>query len=246
MAHNPKILSRKKVARVAGLLYLVVVLTGIFSLAYVPSTLIVRDNASATVHNIITHEIVFRFGIVSGLTCYTFFLVLPLALYKLLSPVDEIYAKLMVALATVSVPISFINILNKFAVLSLISGSRYLNVFPNNQLQAQVMFYLNQYDYGILIVQIFWGLWLFPFGYLVVKSGFLPKVLGILLMLGCVGYLTNFLGHSLFPTYSETGISSFVRLPASLGEIGTCLWLLLMGAKEESAVENPAAVAHDR
>lgn len=225
--------SNKKTARIAGLVYLMVVLNGIFSLAYVPSKLIVWDDASVTVHNIVASETLFRLGIVSGILCYTFFLVLPIVLYTLLKPVNEIYARWMVVFAVVSVPISFINILNKLAVLSLISGANHLNVLKNVQLQDQVLFYLNLYTQGNLIVQIFWGLWLFPFGYLVVKSGFLPKILGFLLMAGCFGYLINFFGSFLVPGYNEADISSFIRLPASLGEIGTCLWLLIMGAKEK-------------
>ncbi len=96
------------------------------------------------------------------------------------------------------------------------------------------MLYLDQYGNGMRIVHIFSGLWLFPFGYLVFKSGFLPKILGVLLMLGCFGYLINFVGHTLILTYSKIGISTYIGLPASLGEIGTCLWLLIMGAKIKS------------
>lgn len=121
-----------------------------------------------------------------------FLLLLPIALYKLLKPVNEFYAKLMVLLAITSVPISFINIQNKFAVLSIIDVEKF-KAFTNEQLQSQVMFYLKQYDNGILMVSVFWGLWLFPFGYLVYKSGFLPKILGVFLMVGCFGYLINFL-----------------------------------------------------
>ena len=87
------------------------------------------------------------------------------------------------------------------------SSSGYLKVFSNEQLQAQVLFYLNQYDNGILILLIFWGLWLFPFGYLVFKSEFLPKFLGVLLMLGCFGYLINLFGNTLIPNYPEIGHS---------------------------------------
>lgn len=227
--------SNKKTARIAGLLYLVVVLTGIFSLQYVPGKLIVWDNAAQTFNNIVASQTLFRFGIVSGLVCYTFFLLLPLTLHKLLKQVNEFYAKLMTVLAFVSVPIAFISIQHKLSVLSLISGESYLSVFTNDQLQAQVMFELNQYDNGMLIGQIFWGLWLFPFGYLVYRSGFLPKILGVLLMMGCFGYLINFLGHSLVPDYSAIGIAPWVQLPASLGEIGTCLWLLIMGAKNNNS-----------
>lgn len=227
--------TNKRTARLAGLLYLVVVLTGIFSLAYVPSKLIVLDDPAATFHNIASSELLFRLSIVSGLICYTFFLFLPVVLYKLLKPVNENYAKLMVLLAVVSVPISFINIQNKYTVLSLINSATHSNTFTTSQLQDQVLFYLNQYNNGILIVSIFWGLWLFPFGYLVFKSGFLPKIFGILLMLGCLGYLINFLGKSLVTNYSEMGISSYISLPASIGEIGICLWLLIVGVKNKSS-----------
>ncbi|MDZ4810885.1 MAG: DUF4386 domain-containing protein, partial [Bacteroidota bacterium] len=91
-----------------------------------------------------------------------------------------------------------------------------------------------QYNNGISLVSVFWGLWLLPFGYLIYKSGLLPKILGILLMLGCFGYLINFTGNMLIKNYTELGISKIVSLPASIGEIGTCLWLLIMGAKNKT------------
>jgi hypothetical protein len=105
------------------------------------------------------------------------------------------------------------------------------------------MFYLDSYNNGIEISQIFWGLWLFPFGYLVYKSGFLPKNLSILLVAGCFGYLIAFFGGFLFPNFHKTTFSTIVGLPASIGEIGVCLWLLIMGTntlnlrrKEDSTV----------
>lgn len=221
----------KFTARMAGAFYLVVVLTGIFSLAYVPSKLILWDNQSKTFQNIVFSEMLFRLGIVSSIICYTFFLFLPILLYKLLRQVNEKYAKLMVLLAIISVPISFMNIENKFTVLSLIHDPAYMNVFSVETLQAQVIFYLHQYDNGILVASIFWGLWLFPFGYLIFKSGFFPKIFGVLLMLGCIGYLINFMGNTMISNYSNLRISSYIRLPASIGEIGTCLWLLIIGVK---------------
>ncbi len=223
--------NNKKIARLAGLFYLIVVITGIFSLAYVPSKLIVWDNAALTLTNIKNSEMLFRLSIIGGVLCYLAFLALPLVLFRLLKHVNLLYAKIMVILVLISIPISFINLFNKLAILSLISGANYLTVFSDAELQTQVMLSLNQYDNGILILQIFWGLWLFPFGYLVYKSGILPKVLGIFLMIGCFSYLINFIGFFLFPNYADLGISTYVRLPASIGEIGTCLWLLIMGAK---------------
>lgn len=224
--------SNKKSARIAGLIYLVVVLTGIFSLGYVPSKLIVSGDAAKTFQNIAASESLFRLSIVAGMICYVAFLLLPLGLYRLLNQFGESYAKLMVLLAVVSVPISFINLQNKFAVLTLLGKEKYLNVFDQNQLQSQVMICLDNYGNGILIATVFWGLWLFPFGCLVYKSGILPRIFGILLILGCFGYVFNFIGETAIPNYGELVISRYITLPATLGEIGICLWLLIFGAKD--------------
>lgn len=226
---------KNKTSRIAGLIYLVVVLTGIFSLMYVPSRLINYNNASLTFQNITNYEMLFTLGIVSGLVCYIFFLFLPLILYKLFKEVNGNMAKIMVLLAVISVPMYFINVQNEFTTLSLIKTPNYLKVFSTEQIQSQVLFYIDQYDDGMRLIHIFSGLWLFPFGYLVFNSNFLPKILGVLLMLGCFGYLMNFFGHSLIPNYTELGISSYISLPASIGEICTCLWLLVVGAKEKLA-----------
>lgn len=228
--------SNKTTARIAGLCYLGVVLTGIYSLMIVPSKLIVEDNALLTYQNIIAAEPVFRLWIVMGLLCYTFFLFLPLVLYKLLKRVQEDQAKWMVLLAIMSVPLFFMNTQNLFNILSLVSGSKTHFGFSSEQIQFQVMLYLEQYKNGMRIVHIFSGLWLFPFGYLVFRSGFLPKILGVLLMLGCLGYLLNFLGNTLVADYAKMGISSYISLPASIGEIGICLWLLIMGVKNKKTV----------
>ena len=228
--------SNKKLARIAGLLYLGVVITGIFTLMYVPNKLIVSDNSLLTYKNIISNEQLFRIGIIGGLLCYTFFLFLPIVLYKLFKPVNEYYAKIMVLLAILSVPIFFLNVQNEFTVLSLIKDTNIRFGLSAEQLQSQVILHLTQYDNGMRVIHIFSGLWLFPFGYLVFKSGFLPKILGVLLMLGCFGYLINFVGNTLISNYSKIGISSYISLPASIGEIGTCLWLLIMGAKDKKTI----------
>ncbi|MBA3705207.1 MAG: DUF4386 domain-containing protein [Bacteroidetes bacterium] len=231
-------IEKNKISRIAGFLYLGVVLTGIFSLIYVPSKLIVSENASLTFNNLASSELLFRFGIVSGLLCYIFFLFLSIVLYKLLRQVHENIAKLMVLLAIISVPMFFINVQNEFTMLSLIKNSNHLKVFSTEQIQSQVLFYLDRYNDGMRLIHIFSGLWLFPFGYLVFKSSFLPKILGLLLMLGCFGYLINFFGHTLIANYSELGIASYISLPASLGEIGTCLWLLIIGVKEKKLLKD--------
>ena len=220
--------NNKKTARWAGLLYLIVVLTGIFSLMYVPSTIIVWDNPLSTYTNIQNFNSLFRWGIVAEILCFTAFLLLPLVLYKLLVEVSRNYAVAMVALAVPSVPILFSNLLNKFAILELLeNGNPVASELPN-----EIMFYLHQFNDGNLIGQNFWALWLFPLGWLIYRSGILPKILGVFLMVGSVGYYLDFLGRILFPDYGQFGISDYMTLPASIGEIGTCLWLLIMGAKE--------------
>ena len=224
---------KNKTSRIAGIIYLGVVLTGLFSLLYVPSKLINYENAALTFENITNSETLFRLGIASGLLCYTFFIFLPLVLYKLFKDTNENMAKLMVLLALISVPMYFINVQNELSALSIINNPNYLKGFTQEQIQSQVLFYIVQYDNGMRLIHVFSGLWLFPFGYLVYKSDFLPKFFGILLMLGCIGYLINFFGRLLIHDYSELGVSSYISLPASIGEIGICLWLLIIGAKEK-------------
>lgn len=226
--------SNKRSARAAGLIYLGVVITGIISLMYIPSKLLVPGTPAATVEHIGASHTLLRYWIVSGLVCYTLFLFLPLALYQLLSPVNKNYARLMVLLGVMSVPVYFINVQNLLSVLSLVNGAGNRYGLPAEQMQAQVMLYLDQYNNGMRIVHIFSGLWLFPFGWLVYRCGFLHKMLGVLLMAGCFGYLINFVGNILVPGYPAMGISSYISLPASMGEIGTCLWLLVVGIRKKA------------
>lgn len=227
--------TNSKTARLAGFFYLMVIVTGFFSLMYVPSKLIVWENPALTFHNISSETQLFRLGIASSIICYIAFTLLPLALYQFLKNVDETCAKLMVILALISIPISFINLQSKFSVLTIVEGAGYLKVFDTKQLQAQVMMLLKNYNNGLLIAQVFWGLWLFPFGYLVYKSNFLPKVLGVFLMLGFVGYVLNVLGRTVISDFSEYALSGYITLPATIGEIGICLWLLIFGVRNKQS-----------
>ncbi len=224
--------SRNKTARIAGLLYLILIIGGVISLAYIPSQLIDHESASKTLENITNSEWLFRLGIIAGIITFLIYILLPLALYKLLHKVNKIYASLMVIFTLVSVPIFFVNILNKFSVLTLINKATYLQQMGETQLETQVMLHIDNYNNGLQISQIFWGLWLFPFGYLVYKSGFLPKLLGILLMTGCFGYLITFFGGFLYPDFNKTIVSDIVGYPAPIGEISICLWLLIMGTNK--------------
>ncbi|MGI9552554.1 MAG: DUF4386 domain-containing protein [Aurantibacter sp.] len=221
----------RKSARIAGIFYLILIVSGIFSLMYVPSQLIEWEDASKTVNNITRSQLLWKLGIISNLICFTCFILLPLALYRLLKPVNKTHAALMVILAITSVPISYLNIANHIDVLSLINNAEYLEFFTVDQLNIEVMSLLESYNNGNMVAHIFWGLWLFPFGYLVYKSGFLPKFLGIMLMLGCFGYLIDFIGYFLFEGYGKTLFATIVGIPSSIGELGICLWLLIVGIK---------------
>lgn len=225
--------SNKKIARFAGLLYFIMAIIGAFSLLYVPSKLIVPGDATATANNIATSESLFRLGAASGLIYPVIFLVLVLTLYKLFTGVNQTYASLMMVLVVAAVPIGFLNVLNQFAVLQLLGDADYMTVFEPDQLNAAVMFFLDLHSQGIITVEIFWGLWLLPLGLLVLKSGFVPKILGVLLIIACVGYLVDFLTRLLFPDYVAT-ISPIVGA-SKFGELAIILWLLIKGVKEPQA-----------
>lgn len=224
--------ARNKTARIAGLTYLLLILSGMLSLVYIPSQLIVRESAAQTFANITSSEFLFRLGIVSSIITFLIFMVLPLTLHKLLHEVNATHAKLMVIFALVSIPISFANILNEFTVLTLITKPEFLQQMSKDELQTLVMLQLEKYRNGVNVSQIFWGLWLLPFGYLVYKSDFLPKLFGVFLMLGCFGYLITFFGGFLYPNFHQTPFANIVGFPAPIGEIGICLWLLIMGTNK--------------
>lgn len=222
--------STERTARVAGLLYLLTAITGAFSIMYIPSAFIVPGDATATASKIVASELLYRIGVVSDLVAQIIFVLLVLALYQLLKVVDKRYALLMVALALVSVPMSFLNMLNQIAPLILLSGADFLSVFDKSQLDALAMMFLRLRSHGIVTIEAFWGLWLFPFGLLVIKSGFFPRILGVLLMLACFAYLTSSLTSLLLPR-SGHFVSQLMLVPAAVGELSIILWLLIKGAK---------------
>ncbi|WP_458071664.1 DUF4386 domain-containing protein [Rhodanobacter sp. BL-MT-08] len=228
--------SDKRIARTAGLLYLVVVIAGIFSLVYVPSQIDTHTDPLATAAHITASASLFRWGALSELIMVLAFLLLPLALYRLLHRVNRNLAGLMVLLVTVSVPISIINVMHKLDILSLLGGGALSQMFTNVQLSEAVMMHLLAYRNGMLASEIFSGLWLLPFGYLVLKSRFLPRTLGTLLMLGGFGYLIDFCASLVLPGYGKTALPDFILLPASVGEIGICLWLIIVGTRQGQAV----------
>ncbi len=215
-------------ARVAGFLYLLMLPFGIFIAFYIPSTLLVPGEATATANNIIASEGLFRLSIVSALLIQIINTLLVLVLYKLLKPVNKNLALLMVILILLGVPIAMLSQLNQYAALLLLSGADYMTVYTADQLHAQVMFFLDLYADGISIAGIFWSLWLFPMGYLVFKSGFIPKILGVLLIIGGLGYLIEAVMF-FFPPNFDVIITQFTWF----GEILFPLWLVIKGVDVE-------------
>ncbi len=227
-----------KAARVAGWLYLSGILTAPFSLIYVPNTLIVRGNAAATASKVLAHEMMFRLGIVAELIGAVTFILVVMALYRLLSGVNKMQASLMAVLALVSVAVSFVNVLNNIAALTLFRGADFLTVFQKPQRDAFAMLFLRLHGQGIVINEIFWGLWLLPFGLLVMRSRFLPRILGVLLIVNCIAYVVISLTTLLFPAYAS--VVNRAALPAEFGELWIMLWLVIKGAKVEPS---PATAA---
>jgi hypothetical protein len=216
-----------KNARIAGFLYLI---PWFFTFASVifRQSLIVPGDVATTADNIMASEPFFRLSVVSDLIVQTVFIFLVLLLYKLLKPVNKNQAVLMVILFLVSVPITMLNELNQLAVPLLLSGADYLTLFTAAQLQTLVPLFRDLHDYGIHIAYIFWGLWLFPLGYLVYKSSFLPRILGVLLMISCFGYLIDFFTFFIFPDFDVA-----VNLLTGWAELFLCLWLLIKGVNVE-------------
>jgi hypothetical protein len=218
--------------RIAGFLYLLLVVAAPLRLIYIPSKLFVRGNAAATAHNIAAHELLFRLGIVTDVFCGTILIFLVLALYRLLKGVDQNHAVLMVILGGVMpATIDFLNVLNDAAALMLVRGADFLYAFEKPQRDALAMLFLRLHHHEVVAAEILWGLWLFPLAILVYKSRFLPRFLGVWLTINGFAYLAMSLTGLLLPQYEDR--VSNITFPAQLGEVAFMLWLVIKGAKPQ-------------
>lgn len=221
-------------ARRAAAVYLLLGLTAPFSLLYIPRAFRMGGgDAAAAAGAIRASEMLFRAGIVAELASATIMIFLVMTLYRIFHRVDRMQAALLVILgAVVSAPVSFANVLNELAALMLVRGQGgYLAAFTPQQLEAMALFFLGLHGKGLMVVQIFWGLWLFPFGVLVMRSGFIPRLLGILLIVNGAAYLVVSLTAFLAPAYTSL-VSRWALIPET-GELWIMLWLLIKGAKVE-------------
>ncbi|MFY9675076.1 MAG: DUF4386 domain-containing protein [Terriglobales bacterium] len=215
--------------RFAGLLYLVTSMVGFFAMGYVPGKVIVHGNAAATIDNILAQERLFRFGVAAQLVGMAGFIFVAVALYDLLKGVNQRQAGLMVLLIVVSVPIAFLNEVNSVAALFLARGADFLAVIEKPQREALAMLFLKLHGQGIVVCEVFWGLWLFPLARLVYRSRFLPRFLGVWLGLAGFGWVILCITCVLAPQYQDK-VNSYCQ-PAFFGEIAFMLWLSIMGAR---------------
>jgi len=222
----------KNAGRSAGLLYAIASIFGVFALLYVPSKLMVHGDAATTARNIAASETLFRLGIAGNLIGQALFVFVALALYDLLKPINQRQALAMLTLILVSIPIAFLNELNAIAALILVRGGDFLARVDQPQREALAMMFLRLHGHGFDIAGIFWGLWLFPLGLLVYRSGFLPRILGVGLMVNCFAYPINSFTALVVPQ-CEAMVSRWTS-PLQFCELAFMLWLLVMGAGPKS------------
>ena len=223
--------SIKKQARIAGLLYLLASIPAPFAWVYVPSKLIVTGDATATANHIRASETLLRLGIGSELTGLIIFIFVVLALYRLFKPVSEKHALAMATLLLISLPISLVGVVNEIGALIVVSGANFLSAFDQRQLDTLAYLFFRLHGQGITVAEIFWGLWLFPFGILVIRSGFIPRFLGYLLFIAGVGYVAESFISLILPSYRQL-VSQFAML-LTAAELPIIFWLLIWGAKDQ-------------
>jgi hypothetical protein len=223
-------LSQRKIARTAGVLYLIYIV--IFaSSSFVQSRPIVSGDAAVTARNIMASELLFRVGFMSEVVATLFFLLTAWALYVLLKPVGKNLALLFLLLNAAGVAIECASALIHFAAVPILGGADYLRVFQADQVHALALLFLNVSGTGNTVTTLFYGAWLFPLGYLVFKSDFLPRFLGILLVLDGVCLSICFFQLCLLPGYEKW---TYPLYPVMfIAEFGLALWLLIKGVKGE-------------
>ncbi len=227
--------SPRSTARIAGFLYFMYIAASV--VADLLGHFAFGDSA-AIISTIAAHPALFRAGLVIGLLSSAFFLLAAWALYVLLKPVNKNLSLLFLLLNAVGVAIQSLSMLGLIAGLLLQSGTGYGSAFPADQLRAQATLYIDLYKNGNLIAQVFYGVWVLPLGYLVFRSGFLPRFLGILLMIDCLAILTWFIQFFLFPANQAIAYPCWVI--SALAEFSLTLWLLIMGVKDQKATTQPA------
>jgi hypothetical protein len=214
-------------ARIAGVLYLIIIAGGMFAEA-VREQAVVSGDAAATARNILAHELVYRLGFAAGVVVCACNIPLALIFYDLFKLVNRSLSLLAVFFILVSTSIESVNLLNHFAPLILLGGRRYLNVFTAEQLQALAYVSLRLQSAGYNISLAVFGFFCLVTGHLIFWSTFLPRILGVLLAIAGLCYLTNSFADFLFPAFSAH-LFPYILVPSFVAELSLCLWLLVMG-----------------
>lgn len=218
--------SIKNLARLTGATYLLMVPFGVLGILYIPNSIFVAGDMAATIDNVAANQSMFHFSVFASLVVQVIQIFLVLLLYKLLSHASKTAGVLMVACIIPAVSIAMLNEINLLAVSSLVSGGALAASFTAEQVQGLVGLLFEMHQSGVMIAQIFWGLWLFPMGYLAYKSGYVPRLIGVLLMVGCFGYLADSI---LFVLGIDIGFT--VSEYTFLGEVLLPLWLIVKADK---------------
>lgn len=219
----------KKQAHIAGVLYILASLMAVFAWVYVSGMIFVRNDATATVNNILAHETLLRLGIATELIGTIIFIFVVLALYRLFKSVSEKHAMAMAILLLISTPISLLAVLGELAALIVAGRANFPSTFDQHQLDSLSFLFFRLHGQALLIAEIFWGLWLYPFGTLVIRSGFIPRFLGFLLFIAGAGYLIDSFTILVLPIYKQVG--GQIAMILQLCELPIIFWLLIWGAK---------------
>ncbi len=226
--------SIQRKARIAGLWYLSVTLTGIFTLMVAPSKLFVHGDAAATVQRMLGSETLFRSYMAVGLISSLCFLTLALALHQLFKDVDKRLSRLMVVLVAIQVPTAWVTAVAQGMALELAKGGLSMDAFAGPQREALAYMFLRIDHHGVMASQLMWGLWLFPLAALVLRSRYQPRFLGWWLNLNGLAYVAVWVLAFLAPRHFDR--VDDLLFPVFLGEVAFMLWLLIRGAKEPASV----------
>lgn len=232
-------------ARIAGFLYLVTIITGGFAEVFVRGALTVHGNAAATAQNILASEQMYRFGFVADLVCLIGTIILSLIFYILFKPVNKNLSLLALVFLSIAGAVMAVNLLNQFAPLLLLHNTSYLKAFTIEQLQTQSLFFLNLQSQGYNISLLLCAFYFPIVGYLIYKSNFLPRILGVIYTMAGVGYLINSLAWFLFP-HLAAYLFPYVLLPAFIGESSMAVWLIVKGVNVEKWHEKTRVVPHNQ
>ena len=225
--------SNKKMGRFAGLIFLILVTTGVFAEFFVRQKLYVLNDPIATTQNIIENQWLFRLGFVSDLIMSTMFFIYAFVLYLIFKSVNKSVSLFLLLCAVISVAMFCQNSLNQFAALELLINADYSQAFKPDQLQVLSVFFQNIHTKGYAVNQIFYGMYLLPLGYMIIKSGSVPKIIGVFLILGFIGDMIEVLVYFLFPNVQSVLLSN-ITLPADIGEFSLCIWFLIKGVRSQT------------